>query len=194
LINDLEALPELFIIALDDYHLLHEESVQQIMIKLVDAQPPGLHLVIASRSDPRMHLPSLRAGNQITEIRTQDLRFSEFETEQFLQAASGKNLDHDLTSALCQRTEGWIAGLCMAAISLEGSQNPTAFLEDFSRDPNDFVMEYLISELLIRQSESTQQYLLQTWPGLLSPSSHRLTFCCGFWSPVLDSSYRRSCR
>jgi LuxR family maltose regulon positive regulatory protein len=162
LINEISEIPEAFVLALDDFHQIHDDAVQQFMAKLIQAQPGQLHLVIVSRTDPVLPLPALRGRHQMTEIRTQDLRFSVEEAQQFLQRAVVKDLDRATVAGLQQRTEGWIVGLRLAALSMAGEGNPQAILDGFAGDTNEYVMDYLVSEVLQQQPEPRQRFLLQT--------------------------------
>jgi LuxR family maltose regulon positive regulatory protein len=162
LINDIAELSEAFVLALDDFHHIHDDAIQQLMTRLIEAQPIQLHLVIASRTDPVLPLPGLRGGRQMTEIRAQDLRFSEEEALQFLRRAVGEDLDQATATGLQQRTEGWIVGLRLAALSMEGAADRAAILDGFAGDTNEFVLDYLIDEVLLRQPDTRQQFLLQT--------------------------------
>jgi LuxR family maltose regulon positive regulatory protein len=162
LINGIAELPEAFVLALDDFHHIHDDAIQHLMAKLILAQPAQLHLVIASRTVPVLPLPRLRGSHQMTEIRTQDLRFSVEEARQFLQRAVGEDLDRGTATGLQRRTEGWIVGLRLAALSMEGAGDWAAILDAFAGDTNEFVMDYLVSEVLHRQPEPRQRFLLQT--------------------------------
>jgi len=120
-----------------------------------------MHLVIATREDPPLPLARLRARGQLTELRAEDLRFTSSEAAAFLNQAMGLNLSADDISALEARTEGWIAGLQLAAISVQGSRDTTGFIQSFTGSHR-YVLDYLIQEVLERQSESVQRFLLQT--------------------------------
>jgi LuxR family maltose regulon positive regulatory protein len=109
-----------FILTFDDYHTITETAVNEAVVFLLDNLPPQLHLVIISRTDPLLPLPRLRAGGQMTELRTDDLRFTAGEAATFLQQVMGLKLSAAEATALETRTEGWIAGLQMAALSIQG--------------------------------------------------------------------------
>jgi LuxR family maltose regulon positive regulatory protein len=162
LINEMSEMQEAFVLALDDFHQIHDDAVQQFMANLIQAQPAHLHIVIASRTDPVLPLAGLRGRYQMTEIRTQDLRFSVEEAKQFLQRAVAEDLDRTTAAGLQQRTEGWIVGLRLAALSMEGEGNRQAVLDGFAGDTNEYVLDYLVSEVLHRQPEHRQRFLLQT--------------------------------
>ena len=152
-----------WVFVLDDYHVLTATSVHQAMAFLVEHLPDQLHLVLATRSDPPLPMARLRAGGQLNEARAVDLRFTADQAEQFLNQSMGLRLDAEQVRALTDRTEGWIAGLQLAAVSLRGVDNPTdvaAFVDAFTGS-NRFVIDYLADEVLARQSPQTQQFLLR---------------------------------
>jgi LuxR family maltose regulon positive regulatory protein len=161
LINDLAAIPGKIIFVLDDYHLIDSESVQRALGFLLENLPPQLHLVIATRQDPHLSLGRLRAQDQITDIRAADLRFTFSEAADFLNQAMGLSLSSDDIADLETRTEGWIAGLQLAAISMQGSKDRTGFIKSFTGSHR-LVLDFLIEEVLDQQSESIQNFLLQT--------------------------------
>ncbi|MEA3440355.1 MAG: hypothetical protein U9R58_08735, partial [Chloroflexota bacterium] len=161
LTNEIDDLPGSIMLALDDYHFINEKAIQQLMARLINYQPASLHLVIATRSDPLLPLPRLRADQQIFELRSEDLRFSAEEAEQFLRYATDGAIDHNTTIAINQRTEGWVAGMQLAALSIQ-SRDQAAFLEGFRGDTNKFILEYLVNEVLMGQPVDVQQFLLKT--------------------------------
>ena len=120
-----------------------------------------MHLVIATREDPNLPLSRLRARGQLTELRVADLRFTPSEAAEFLNQVMGLNLSAEDIAALETRTEGWIAGLQLAAISMQGHQDTTSFIKSFTGSHH-FVLDYLIEEVLQQQSESVQTFLLRT--------------------------------
>jgi ATP/maltotriose-dependent transcriptional regulator MalT len=148
-------------LVLDDYHVITAESIQRGMTFLLEHLPPQLHLVLATRADPPLLLARLRAQGQLTEVRTADLRFGSTEVNTFLQTVMGLNLPSEAITTLEQRTEGWIAGLQLAALSLQGRTDITAFLAAFTGSHR-FVLDYLSDEVLARQSAAVQQFLLHT--------------------------------
>jgi len=162
LINDVIEIDEPFIIAFDDYHHIRNENIQELMTRLIKAQPEQLHIVLTSRSDPPLPLAWLRANHLMTEVRANDLRFSEREAELFLQAAVENGVEPAAAARLCQHTEGWIVGLRLAALSIQKGTNPEAILEGFRGDTSDFVTNYLASEVLNQQSTGMREFLLQT--------------------------------
>src|SRR5512146_101552 len=120
LLNDIAALPGRFILVLDDYHVIDSQPVDEALAFLVEHLPPQMHLVIATREDPHLPLPRLRARGQLTELRATDLRFSPTEATDFLNRDTGLSLSAEDIAALEARTEGWIAGLQLAALSMQG--------------------------------------------------------------------------
>jgi LuxR family transcriptional regulator, maltose regulon positive regulatory protein len=161
LINEITAAAYPIILTLDDYHLIHHADVTSLLTFLIDHQPPNLHLIIASRSDPRLPLARLRARGELLELRARDLRFNEEETAVFFTQTMGLTLRPEWIAALEQRTEGWITGLQLAALSLQGRADKQTFIRDFTGSQR-FVVEYLVEEVLQRQPESLQHFLLET--------------------------------
>ncbi|MEJ2304734.1 MAG: LuxR C-terminal-related transcriptional regulator [Anaerolineales bacterium] len=161
LINDLAAIPEKIIFVLDDYHLIESEPIHQALVYLLENLPPQLHLVIATRQDPHLPLGRLRARDQLTELRAADLRFTSSEAADFLNQVMGLNLSSGDIAELETRTEGWIAGLQLAAISMQGRKDRTGFIKSFSGGHR-LVLDFLIEEVLGQQPESIRNFLLQT--------------------------------
>jgi LuxR family maltose regulon positive regulatory protein len=167
LINDIATFPDSFAIVLDDYHVIDAKpvnastSVDNALIFLLDHLPPQMHLVIATRDDPNLPLARLRARDQLNEFRIADLRFTPSETAEFLNQVIGLNLSAEEIAALESRTEGWIAGLHLAAISMRGRRDTTSFIKSFTGS-HQFVMDYLVEEALQQQSERVQTFLLRT--------------------------------
>lgn len=161
LINQIATTPEKIIFVLDDYHLIDSESIHQALVFLLENLPPQLHLVIATRQDPPLSLGRLRARNQLTELRAADLRFSESEAADFLNQVMGLNLSSEDIAELETRTEGWIAGLQLAALSMRGHEDRAEFIKSFSGGHR-LVLDFLIEEVLGQQPESIQSFLLQT--------------------------------
>ena len=163
LINDLVRLPEGCILVLDDYHVIDTPAIHRALAYLIDYLPPQLHLIIASRADPPLPLARLRARGQLTELRAHDLRFALGEAATFLQEVMDLALSAEDAAALEARTEGWIAGLQLAALSLR--DRPRAqqanFIAAFTGSHH-FVVDYLVDEVLARQSSHLQTFLLQT--------------------------------
>ena len=161
LLNDIAAIPQDFVLVLDDYHVLDSQEVDAALAFLVDRQPPQMHLVITTREDPPLPLARLRARGMLTELRAADLRFSSEEAAEFLNQTMGLNLTVDDIATLEARTEGWIAGLQLAVISMQGHQNAHDFIQSFSGSHH-FVLDYLIEEVLSHQPAHIQDFLLKT--------------------------------
>ncbi len=149
------------VLVLDDYHVISTGPVQRGMTFLLEHLPPRLHLTLATRADPPLPLARLRAQGQLCEVRTADLRFDTEEVSTFLQEVMGLHLEASAIATLEQRTEGWIAGLQLAALSLQGRADVTAFLAAFTGSHR-YILDYLSEEVLARQSEPVQQFLLHT--------------------------------
>ena len=161
LLNEITAIPDDFILVLDDYHVIDAKPVNQALTFLLEHLPPQMRLVIATREDPQLPLARLRARGQLTELRAADLRFTPTEAADFLNQVMGLNLAAEDIAALETRTEGWIAGLQLAAISMRGHQDAASFIKSFTGSHH-FVLDYLVEEVLQRQSESIQTFLLRT--------------------------------
>ena len=161
LINEAAAVPDDFVLILDDYHLVEQHSVHKALAFLLEHLPPQMHLVIASRSDPPLPLARLRVRGELVEIRDGDLRFTPEETAVFLKNVMGLELSPPDIAALERRTEGWIAGLQIAALSMQGRQDVSRFVKAFTGD-NRYILDYLTEEVLYRQPEDIQSFLLQT--------------------------------
>ena len=147
LLNEISAIPEHFLFILDDYHSIDSQLVDQSLTFLVEHQPPQMHLVIATREDPDLPLARLRARDQLTELRVKDLRFTESEAAEFLNQAMGLRLTAEDIAALETRTEGWIAGLQLAALSMQGLHDTAGFIQSFTGSHR-FVLDYLLEEVL----------------------------------------------
>src|SRR6266567_976637 len=150
-----------FALVLDDYHVIDAKAIDHALAFLLEHLPPHMHLVIATREDPPLPLARLRAGGHLTEVRAVDLRFTTSEAAAFLNQVMGLTLSAEDITALERRTEGWIAGLQLAAISLQGQQDATSFITSFTGSHH-FVLDYLLEEVLQQQSESLQNFLLRT--------------------------------
>jgi len=161
LINEITTIPDNFIFVLDDYHVIDSKPVDNALTFLIEHLPPQMHLVIATREDPKLPLSRLRVRNQLTELRAADLRFTPAEAAGFLNQVMGLDLSADDIAALETRTEGWIAGLQLAAISMQGHSDTTSFIKSFTGN-HYFVLDYLVEEVLQQQSESIRTFLLHT--------------------------------
>lgn len=161
LVNDLAVVPNDIVLVLDDYHAVESLDVQESMQFLVDHLPPELHLVVASRADPPWPLSGLRARGELVEVRAADLRFTAEEAATYLNDAMGLDLTPAHVDVLEGRTEGWIAALQLAALSLQGRDDPAAFIAGFAGDDR-FVVDYLVDEVLDRQPDDIRMFLLET--------------------------------
>ena len=160
LINDITKLSAPFVLVLDDYHLIQSDAIHAGLNFLLDHQPQNFHLMLLTREDPPLALARRRARRQLVEIRAADLRFSPDETASFLNSSMGLNLTAGQISTLERHTEGWIVGLQMAALSLQG-RDPDAFFDSFAGD-NRYIADYLIEEVLQHQPETVRTFLLKT--------------------------------
>src|SRR3954451_2106893 len=149
------------VLVLDDYHVIDAPPVHQAVGFLLDHLPPQLHLAIASRSDPPLPLARLRSRGELTELRAADLRFTREEAVDFLNRAMGLGLSTDEIEALETRTEGWIAGLQLAALSLRQHEDVAGFISTFSGSHR-FVIDYLVEEVLQRKPDDVRGFLLRT--------------------------------
>ncbi len=161
LLNEITALPNHVVLVLDDYHVIDSTPVDNALAFLVEHLPPQLHLVIVTREDPPLPLARLRARGQMTELRAADLRFTPAEAAEFLNPVMGLPLSVADIAALEDRTEGWIAGLQLAALSLQGHQDIPGFIRAFAGDHR-YIVDYLLEEVLQRQPELIRNFLLQT--------------------------------
>ena len=161
LLNEIAVIPDNFILVLDDYHLVDAKPVDQALTFLLERQPPQMRLVIATREDPALPLARLRARGQLIELRAADLRFTPAEAAEFLNQVMGLNLSAEDIAALETRTEGWIAGLQLAALSMRGHQDTAGFIKSFTGSHH-FVLDYLVEEVLGQQPASVQTFLLRT--------------------------------
>jgi LuxR family maltose regulon positive regulatory protein len=161
LINDLLEQKYELVLVLDDYHTISNPAIHEGLAFLLDHLPANAHLVIATRSDPPFPLARLRARSELVEIRAKDLRFSPAETSSLLNERMELGLDEEDLSRLEERTEGWVAGLKMAALALKGQPDASLFVKTFSGSHR-YILDYLVEEVLRRQPEDMQSFLLQT--------------------------------
>jgi LuxR family maltose regulon positive regulatory protein len=163
LINDIAATPQPFVLVLDDYQVIQAESIHQAVEFLIEHQPPQARLVLITRQDPPLPLPRLRVRSQVVEITEEDLRFTADEAGDFLNQALGLNLDPRIITALESRTEGWIAGLQLAALSVRGRpvERIAEFVEHFSGSHR-HIIDYLAEEVLAQQADEIRKFLCQT--------------------------------
>src|SRR5216683_799501 len=161
LLNEITTIPANFVLVIDDYHLIDAKPVDTALTFLLEHLPPQMRLVIATREDPQFPLARLRGGGHLSELRVTDLRFTPSEAAGFLNQTMGLKLSADDVATLESRTEGWIAGLQLAALSLQGHPDATSFVRSFTGSHH-FVLDYLLEEVLQRQSDSVQTFLLRT--------------------------------
>src|ERR1700730_7132271 len=161
LLNEITTLPDHFVLVLDDYHVIDAQAVDMALTYLVEHLPPQMHLVIATREDPPLPLARLRARGHLPELRATDLRFTASEAAGFLNQVMGLNLSAEDIATLEDRTEGWIAGLQLAALSMQGHHDVAAFIRAFAGDHR-YIVDYLVEEVLQRQPEPVRRFLLQT--------------------------------
>ena len=161
LVNEIDGFSDEFALILEDYHLINIQPIHQAMTFLLDHLPPRMHLVLISRSDPPLPLAQLRAHDELIELRIADLRFTVDESTAFFNQTMGLNLSGENIAALEMRTEGWIAGLQLAALSMRGRDNLSAFIEAFAGS-NRFVVDYLAEQVLVHQPADIQNFLLRT--------------------------------
>lgn len=161
LLNDLQALDHDLVLVLDDYHVIESSEIHETMSFLVDHLPPQVHLVIASRADPPLPLARLRARGELLEYRAADLRFSAYEAAAYLNEKMGLAITPEGIEVLEARTEGWIAALQLAALSMQGRDDVTSFITGFAGDDR-FILDYLVGEVLERQRADVRGFLLHT--------------------------------
>ncbi|MGK5111383.1 MULTISPECIES: LuxR C-terminal-related transcriptional regulator [unclassified Geodermatophilus] len=161
LLNDLDGIPDDVVLVLDDYHVIDAPEVQEGMAHLLEHLPPQVQLVIASRVDPALPLARWRGRGRLVEVRAADLRFTAGEAAAYLNGAMGLQLTAADVAALEDRTEGWIAALQLAALSMQGRDDVPAFIAGFAGDDR-YIVDYLVEEVLQRQPEQVRGFLLQT--------------------------------
>ncbi|MGD8403409.1 MAG: LuxR C-terminal-related transcriptional regulator [Anaerolineales bacterium] len=161
LVNEISTVSRPIILVFDDYHVIHTTPIHKQLAFLLEHQPENLHLVITTREDPLLPISRLRARGQVLEIRQGDLRFTVDETAKFLQTVMGLDLSPDEIIALEHRTEGWIAGLQLAALSMRGRADLSGFIQAFTGSSR-FILDYLIEEVFEGQSPNVKDFLLKT--------------------------------
>ncbi|MEQ1764603.1 MAG: hypothetical protein ABL984_15850, partial [Pyrinomonadaceae bacterium] len=161
LINEISALEFEFVLALDDYHVIHEHGIHDALSFFIEHLPSHAHALITTRSDPPFPLSRLRARRELKELRAADLRFGEEEAKSFLNDVMKLGLRSEDIVELKERTEGWITGLQLSALSLQGREDKAEFIKGFAGD-NRFILGYLLEEVLHLQSEEVQKFLLLT--------------------------------
>ncbi|HET9892556.1 MAG TPA: LuxR C-terminal-related transcriptional regulator [Mycobacterium sp.] len=161
LLNDLDTIASPMVLILDDYHLVVSRAVHEQLAFFISRLPANLHLVLATRSDPSLPLARLRASGELAEMRTDDLRFGPGEADHLLNDVLGLDLPDADIQLLHQRTEGWAAGLYLAALSLAGRADTAAFIRTFAGD-NRHIVDYLMAEVLDGQPPQLRNFLLRT--------------------------------
>ena len=161
LLNELAAVAHEVVLVLDDYHVIEAEDVHEGMAYMLDHAPPQLRVVIAARSDPPLPLARLRARGDLVEVRAADLRFTRDEAAAYLNEVMGLDLTTLDVTALEGRTEGWIAALQLAALSMQGREDVAGFIAGFAGDDR-YIVDYLVGEVLQRQPDDVRSFLLQT--------------------------------
>jgi LuxR family maltose regulon positive regulatory protein len=161
LINELASAPDPTLFVLDDYHLIDSAAVHASIGFLLEHRPPGLRLVLSSRADPPLPLARLRGRGQLAELRAADVRFTAAEAAELLREAAGPGLTEAAVAALTARTEGWVAGLQLAGLSLRGQDNVAGFVDSFSGSHR-YVLDFLTEEVLDRQPAEVRCFLLET--------------------------------
>lgn len=161
LLNEISALPYRFVLVLDDYHVINAKEIDDALSFLLEHLPPQVHLVIATRENPQFPLGRLRARGLLTELRATDLRFTPEEAAMFFNQVMGLRLTAEHITLLEARTEGWIAGLQLAALSMQGREDIQTYVQAFAGD-NRYIVDYLVEEVLQRQPDHVRSFLLQT--------------------------------
>jgi LuxR family maltose regulon positive regulatory protein len=161
LVNDLAAIPGDVVLVLDDYHVIASPEIQDGMTFLLEHLPQQVHLVLAGRADPPLPLARLRGRGELVELRAADLRFGPEEAAAYLTEAMGLDLTAADVAALENRTEGWIAALQLAALSMQGRDDVAGFITGFAGDDR-YIVDYLVEEVLQRQPDQIRSFLLQT--------------------------------
>jgi len=161
LLNQMTAVPENFVLVLDDYHLITAQAVHDSLAFLLGHMPANAHLAIATRADPPIPVARLRGRGQLIELRLPDLRFTYDETVAFLDQVMELSLSAEDIAALASRTEGWVAGLQMAGLSLQGRDDVSEFIAAFTGS-NRYILDYLLEEVMRREPEHVQTFLLRT--------------------------------
>ena len=161
LLNEIVLRTDSLVLVLDDFHLITDAAILQGMEFLLQHQPPQLHIVLITREDPDLPFARLRARDQLTELRARDLRFTRAEADVFLRGVMGVALSEQDVSALEARTEGWVAGLQLAGLSMQKQADLKSFIAEFSGSHR-HILDYLTEEVLEQQPESIRSFLLQS--------------------------------
>lgn len=161
LINHLYEIDDNFILVLDDYHLIQDKNVHELVYQMLIHPPEAMHLVVATRRDPPFTISGMRAKGQMTEIRVPDLQFSSAEVVTFLRRVMKMEVDDHTAALIEEKTEGWVAGLRLAVLSVRQRSDLQRIVASLP-DNNRYVMDYIISEVISNQPEEIQKYLLST--------------------------------
>ncbi|CAN5329864.1 LuxR C-terminal-related transcriptional regulator [soil metagenome] len=161
LINEIFTFPKHFVLILDDFHFIYDQAVLNLLSYFIAHMPINIHLVILTRADPRLPIAKLRSQHQLVELRSADLNFSPNDIHFLFNRKLKLKLSMTEVESLAFKTEGWIAGLQLIALSLRGREDTAAFIQDFKGD-NRYIMDYLIEEVLKIQTPETREFLLQT--------------------------------
>jgi LuxR family maltose regulon positive regulatory protein len=148
-------------VVLDDYHVIHNAEIHELIATCLQYQSPHLHLVLVTRQDPPFSVTRLRVSEQMTELRLADLRFTPEEMHQYLDGVIDEALSAELFDVVAQRTEGWPVGLRLVSLALKGKGNPADFVQAI-RGTHRYITEYLVDEVLAQQSEPVQRFLMYT--------------------------------
>jgi LuxR family maltose regulon positive regulatory protein len=163
LVNDLASIPDSIVLILEDYHVIHTQQIHEALTYLIEHLPAKVHLLLTTRAEPPLPLSRLRGRGQLVELHTQDLRFTQEEAGEFLNRSMGLGLDPEKVAVLSARTEGWIAGLHMAAVSLLSRDDVDTFIDAFAGS-NRYIMDYLVEEVLLQQPDHIREFLQYTCP------------------------------
>lgn len=161
LVNEIDTIEDDFYLVLDDYQVIKTPAIHNALNFILNHAPPHMHLIIASRADPFLPLPRFRARGQMIELRADDVRFTPRETAAYLNHVMGLGLSADHIASLQKRTEGWIAGLHLAALSMKGMENPAQFISTLIGDDR-YIIDYLVDKVLAQRPSGTKEFLLKT--------------------------------
>ena len=193
LLNDLAAAPGEVWLVLDDYHLVDKTEIGQGMIFLLDHLPSHVHVVLSTRADPDLQLARWRARSELVEIRAADLRFTSDEAASYLNEATGLRLAAKDVETLEERTEGWIAALQLAALSIRGRDDASSFIARFAGNDR-YIVDYLVEEVLQHQPEPVREFLLRSavLDRLTGPLCDAVTGCDDGRDMLIDPGARES--